>query len=212
MIAGGQNQAAIHWRKNPEVNIAGYLLYRTQQKEKSRDWREMDLIKANAADRYTVEVTSLEPVSDFEFVDQIITPRQTYYYGLVAIAADGNGQQLPSPMSTVKSGQAFDLTPPETPDWEEITRETAGGIEQIRLEWTSKEKLFCLIKKREASALVFQSTGEWLDIGTYNSAMGIWKYQWIDAKNLKIEEQYIYQVCGKDVAGNQRSSVPSEPV
>ncbi|MCF6154507.1 MAG: hypothetical protein E3K36_04480 [Candidatus Brocadia sp.] len=119
-VAGGENQITIRWAKNPGAEIAGYLLYRTQDNKKAKDWRRMEFIKANDTDTYTVEVTEPLPQKEFEFIDNTVLPRQPYYYGLVAVGLDDNGKQLKSRMSSTKSGQAYDLTPPEPPQWDEV--------------------------------------------------------------------------------------------
>jgi len=118
-ITGGENQIIIKWAKNPGSDIAGYLLYRTQDKKHANDLRRMELIKANDTDAYTVEVTEPLPQKEFEFADNTVLPRQPYYYGLVAVGLDDKGKQLRSRMSAAKTGQAYDLTPPEPPQWDE---------------------------------------------------------------------------------------------
>ena len=60
-ISGGENQIRIKWAKNPGAEISGYMLYRTQDKTKAKDWRRMELIKAHEPDTYTVEVTAPLP-------------------------------------------------------------------------------------------------------------------------------------------------------
>ena len=45
----------------------------------------------------------------------MLVARQIYYYGVAAIGLDGNGAPLSSLLSAVKTGQAYDLNPPEPP-------------------------------------------------------------------------------------------------
>ena len=117
---GGENQIIIKWAKNPGAGIAGYLLYRSQEKRKAWDWRRMELIKTNSADSFTVNITGDLPRKEFKFIDNTVLPRQPYYYGLVAVGLDDNGKQMKSRMSSVKNGQAYDLTPPDPPEWDEV--------------------------------------------------------------------------------------------
>jgi hypothetical protein len=124
-ISGGENQITIKWAKNPGASISGYLLYRTQDKNKAKDRRRMELIKAHEGDAYIVEVAEPLPQKEFEFIDNTVLPRLPYYYGLVAVGLDDSGKQLRSRMSAVKSGQAYDLTPPEPPVWDE---ENSGWV------------------------------------------------------------------------------------
>ena len=120
-ISGGENQIRIKWAKNPGAEISGYMLYRTQDKNKAKDWRRMELIKAHETDTYTVEVTAPLPRKEFEFIDNTVLPRLPYYYGLIAVGLDNNGKQLKSRMSAMKIGQAYDLTPPDPPVWDEVS-------------------------------------------------------------------------------------------
>jgi hypothetical protein len=124
-ISGGENQVTIKWAKNPGAAIVGYLLYRTQDKKNGKDWRRMEPVKAHEGDAYTVEVTELLPQKEFEFIDHTVLPRLPYCYGLVAVGLDDSGKQLRSRMSAVKNGQAYDLTPPEPPVWDE---ENSGWV------------------------------------------------------------------------------------
>lgn len=124
-ILGGENQIGIKWAKNPGAEISGYLLYRTQDKNKAKDWRRMELIKANDTDAYTVEVAEPLPQKEFEFMDVTVLPRLPYYYAVVAVGLSDEGKWLKSKPSVPKSGQAYDLTPPEPPQWDE---ENSGWV------------------------------------------------------------------------------------
>ena len=114
-ISGGQKQISIRWAAHPGDSVAGYLLYRTQDPALAGDWRSMEVIKTNPQDPYTVSLGSGLPGNDFEFIDQTLVARQIYYYGVAAIGLDGNGAPLSSLLSAVKTGQAYDLNPPEPP-------------------------------------------------------------------------------------------------
>jgi len=211
-IAGGDSQIAIRWAKNPGGGAAGYLVYRTQDKDKAVDWRQMELLKTSETDAYSVEVDADASQKEYEYIDAACLPRQIYFYSVIAAGLDGNGEQLLSAMPAAKGGQAYDLTPPEPPEWVELSRGQVDGKEQITLLWKSTEKLSCLVKKRETGAYIFQSGGEWLDIGVYNEAENTWDYRFVDTHNLRPDQQYVYQLVAKDFAGNQSVSLLSESV
>ena len=118
-ITGGEKQIIIKWAKNPGVGIAGYLLYRTDSK-KVADWRRMQLIKANDADTYSVEISGDLPQKEFEFIDDRVMPRRPYFYAVVAVGLSDEGKWLKSRSSLPRSGQAYDLTPPEPPVWDPV--------------------------------------------------------------------------------------------
>lgn len=117
-IAGGPNQITIKWAKSPGIEITGYLLYRTQDKEKADDWRQMELIRANETDAFTATVGEALPAKEFEFVDQTVEVRLPYLYGMVAVRRDDRGNEFRSSLSPAKGGQAYDLTPPQPPEWD----------------------------------------------------------------------------------------------
>lgn len=119
-VLGGENLVKVKWAKNPGADIAGYLLYRTQEKQLATDWRRMELVKANATHEFTVAINGALPTKEFEFIDASAVARQAYSYGVVAVGLSDEGKWLKSPLSTPKSGQAYDLTPPEPPVWDEV--------------------------------------------------------------------------------------------
>ncbi len=117
-ILGGENKLIIQWAKSPGASIAGYLLYRTQDAQKANDWRRMELVKANDTDVFTYPVDSHLPKRQFRFVDTSVIARQAYWYAVVAVGLSDEGKWLKSRPSTSKTGQAYDLTPPEPPEWD----------------------------------------------------------------------------------------------
>jgi len=118
-VTGGEKQITIKWAKNPGAEIAGYLLYRTQDKRFADDWRRMQLIKASETDIFTVSINGDLPSKEFEFVDDNILPRQQYIYAVVAVGLSDESKWLRSIPSLPKAGQAYDLTPPDPPVWDE---------------------------------------------------------------------------------------------
>jgi hypothetical protein len=169
-ITGGEKQIVIKWAKNPRAEIAGFLVYRTQDKKKAQDWRRMDLIKANESDSFSVEIDGL-PLKEFEFADQSVMPRQQYWYAVVAVGLSDDGKWLKSKSSMPKSGQAYDLTPPEPPEWDQVE---SGWIyatenvpppanpEGIRLAWTpTSENDVYLIRRKNQNEINWTVVMEW---------------------------------------------------
>ena len=144
-ISGGQNRIRIKWAKNPGAEISGYMLYRTQDKNKAKDWRRMELIKAHESDTYSLEVTAPLPRKGFEFIDNTVLPRLRYYYGLIAVGLDNNGKQLKSRMSAMKIGQAYDLTPPAAPEWLSARWDASRSL--INLRWRATNDIGCEVKR-----------------------------------------------------------------
>ena len=211
-VTGGENQITVKWAKNPGAEIAGYLLYRTQEERYAQDWRRMELVKANESDTFTVAINGNLPPNEFEFIDNSVVARQQYFYAVVAVGLSDDGKWLKSKPSAPKSGQAHDLIPPEPPLWDELIREEIDGREQITLRWHSNEKLTCMLMKREEDAYVFQSASEFLDIGTFSETGEYWVYQFVDTGNLRSNARYVYQLVAKDPGGNQSKSIISAPV
>ena len=112
-ITGGENQITLCWAKNPKANISGYLVYRTAEKEKASDYRRMILIKDNDTDdQYSVPVTSNLPDREFEFIDNNVQLRQSYYYRVIAMSLGQNGKKLKSQASKSVTAQAYNMNPP----------------------------------------------------------------------------------------------------
>lgn len=163
-INGGENQITIKWAKQPGATIAGYLLYRTQDKRLSTDWRRMELIKTSETDNFTVPVNGALPQQGFEFVDTSVIPRQAYFYGVVAVGLSDTGKHLKSIISAAKTGQAYDLTPPDPPIWDE---NNSGWVhvdqDGVIHEWDAD--LTNVVDPRAAIRLV------WLDDPKVNSVL-----------------------------------------
>ena len=208
-IAGGENQITIKWAKNPGAEIAGYLLYRTQEKKKANDWRKMQLIKANHTDSFTVAVNGGLPEKGFEFIDDSVVARRAYYYCVVAVGLSDAGKWLKSKTSMPKSGQAYDLTPPAPPEFTSLTRDDSEETNGILVKWHSQEKLMCRLKRRIQGATLFQSVSDWLDNGAFSETENRWEYEYLDSSNIQTDLEYVYVIAAKDVAGNLTSSQES---
>ena len=211
-ISGGENQIIVKWAKNPGAAIAGYLLYRTQDIRKAGDWRRMELIKAHDTDVFTVAVNGNLPTKEFEYMDTSAVARQAYYYGVVAVGLSDEGKWLRSKISKARVGQGYDLTPPDPPIWDEVSRNFNQSNDEVFLRWHSQEKLNCLVKRRPSNSEIFASCSNWMDIGIYNTVEGKWEYEYTDLKALQSDLVYIYRILVIDEAGNITTSMDSSPV
>jgi hypothetical protein len=69
---------------------------------------------------------------------------------------DDNGKQLKSRMSAVKSGQGYDLTPPEPPVWDEVSSSWVYVDDNETIyEWT--DDLSSVLNPQPAVRLVWQT-------------------------------------------------------
>ncbi len=117
-VTGGHNQITLRWAHNANAGIKGYRLYRASNPEAVSGWRRMEWLRSAETDAYTVAVDGAPSGSGIEYADIAVEPLQPYWYTLVAVGADGNGADLASRPSAAVAGQAYDLTPPEPPQWD----------------------------------------------------------------------------------------------
>jgi len=209
-IKGGENQITIKWAKQPGAAIAGYLLYRTQNKRSSTDWRRMELIKTSETDNFTVPVNGALPQQGFEFVDTSVTAGQPYFYGVVAVGLSDTGKQLKSIISAARTGQAYDLAPPPPPEF--ISLERVGDPAGIIVKWKAIEPLSFLLKRSDGDSGLFRSVSEWVDEGTFEEATATWHYEFTDEQDVRSDTEYTYLVIAKDQSGNLSNSEESDPV
>lgn len=197
-VLGGENQIIIKWAKNPGININGYLLYRTQDIKDAGDWRKMELIKANESDLFTVAVNGSLPEKEFSFTDSSAVARLPYYYSAVAVGLNDEGKWLKSRMSKTKTGQAYDLTPPEPPVWEvaEWFEDESGSA--IHLIWhTVEESTYCVLQRRPLGGGVWHAVSPEL-----SSSSSLVNFDFID-RTVIPENAYDYRVLAIDAAGNK---------
>lgn len=182
-VEGGDRQITIRWATIRDPNIKGYLVYRTDDKARTKDLRRMEIIKTNPTEDYSVAVLDHLPI-EFEYIDATVEPRKKYFYGIVAISEGENQEQLRSKISTIRVGQAYDLTPPDPPTWTrtEWTRVDPDGNEfpfvdpvpsgetrkpALALAWTSTDpNLKPLIQKRRDDEARFSRESDWLPRGS----------------------------------------------
>lgn len=218
-VNGGDNRVTVKWAKNPGADIAGYLVYRTQDPKKARDSRKMQLIKANDTDIFTVAVNGM-PTREFDFADESAIARQAYYYGVVAVGLSDEGKWLPSRVSKAVVGQAYDVTPPEPPVWDEensgwvyvdekdVIYEWEGDltaalnpVPAVRLVWSSTEESMCCTVQRR-----LLGGGIWKVISAQTTASSSpLEFEFLD-KTATPGIGYDYQVIGEDLSGNKSST------
>ncbi len=209
-INGGENKVTVKWAKNPGADIAGYLVYRTQDLKKAKDSRKMELIKVNDTDIFSVSVNGVLPNKEFEFEDISAIARQAYYYGVVAVGLDDGGKSLPSRVSKAVVGQAYRITPPEPPifsltEWIRIDETgsefdfdeaiPAGEIRfsAVKLEWTTLDpELMCMVQFSGDYFEGFRNASEWLSVGDSNFIH----------QNSYFNFDYVYRILVKDTIGN----------
>lgn len=197
-VAGGENQITVKWARNPGVEIAGYLLYRTREKHYAKDWRRMELIKANETDNFTVEINGSLPDTEFEFSDGTVLPRLQYFYAVVAVDLSDEGKWLKSEPSAPKAGQAYDLTPPDPPVWviaEWITDATGPAV---HLAWrTAEESMCCTLQRRPLGGGVWRAVSP--ELRATSSPLD---FEFLD-RTVVPGTAYDYRVLGEDLAGNK---------
>lgn len=200
-IIGGENQISIKWATNPAIAIEGYLVYRTQSKANSNDWRKMEVIKVNPGDLFTVPALS----DQGEFIDTSIISRQPYYYGIVAVGLSYEGKWLKSKMSNVVVGQGYKLSPPIPPliysiSWIKVNDDgeqyayddpstTLSTAVLLHWETTTESDAYILECKNETEE-EFTRCGDWT---TSSSFMHVNPYFFLDHE---------YRIRSKDAYGN----------
>ncbi len=178
-VIGGENKITLQWAIQPNQNVEGYLLYRTEDATLAGDWRRMDLLQADG-ESYSVNADS--SLTSYSHPDETVVARTPYYYGIIAVNIAGDGSKLRSRMSVVKQGQAYDLTPPAAPEWDEensgwVFVDADGNIyeteddvpdgvdvsEVVRLVWiTTSIMSSVLIQRKSDSENSWSDTANWI--------------------------------------------------
>ena len=196
-VLGGEKQVTVQWAANQDVGLTGYALYRTDDPAKAGDYRSMDLV--TEADTATLE-----------YADTGLTGRKAYYYGVVSLRRNDEGAILQSRMSRIAAGQAYDLTPPEPPEWTALERSADGTA--VTLRWTGAERLECFLKRRESDSSLYVPVTDWIDVGVYDESEGVWTYEYTDETEVDAEIDYVYLIRVRSAAGNVSTSAASSEV
>ncbi len=206
-VNGGENKVILKWAKNPGAEIAGYLVYRTHDKKNARDWRKMELIKANDTDVFSVAVNGSLPSKEFEFVDESAIARQAYYYGIVAVGLSDEGKWLPSRISQAVVGQGFDLTPPEPPEWIIAEWISDANGQAIHLVWrASEEMMYSTLQRRPLGGGVWTSVSQRI-----TASSSPFEFEFID-RTVIPGNSYDYRILGEDQVGNKNLLFNIQPV
>ncbi|HEX5873923.1 MAG TPA: hypothetical protein VFY60_04695, partial [Pyrinomonadaceae bacterium] len=153
---GGNKTITLRWRANTELDLAYYLLYRTDSLDAAQQPSTMLLHKQ-------IEKHPTAPL--MQFVDTV-TPRITFYYRLVAVDISGNRSEP----SELVAGQGYPEPPqPPTlspPVWD-------AGHRKVTLTWTASDPaLASLVERRQRSGPmwttpIWVAATSWLPRGIY---------------------------------------------
>ncbi len=196
-VMGQENQITVQWTANADKGLTGYAVYRTDDASLADDPRNMQLVKNG-------------DTAILEYVDTDVTARVPYYYGLVAVRQNSEGVELRSAMSRVATGQAYNLNPPEAPEWESLERSVDGT--SITVKWRASQSLECLLKRRSADSPAYMTVAEWVDISSYDATRATWIYEWTDTADVDANTEYVYIIKVRDEASNMNTSEESSSV
>jgi hypothetical protein len=172
---------ALHWVPNPEPDLVGYRLYRTDDAEGAGDPRAMTPLLTAATPEGsgglvpvkvgrgtgptpTIEVEFLPPGDTspgrlVRYVDTTVAGGRAVWYRLVAEDAAGN-RSLPSEALAARPPKR---EPPDPPSWV-AAEPVPGGVD---LDWTAAEPdLEPLVLRRRAEDPLWQPLSPWLPRGT----------------------------------------------
>lgn len=188
-IVGGEKEIAVQWEQKAHPGILGYNLYRTDDATKAGDHRRMEWIKGSPSDAYTVTGGG-----DLEYTDADVLGRKTYFYGVLALMEDENGNVLRSQMSIVREGQAWDSETPVLSNTE-LIYSIDYEEDEISLSWVESNG--------EYDCELSRSPG-WDDglskTMIYNSLDG--QYEWLD-EGVDLALAFQYQITVRSSNGQE---------
>jgi len=155
-ITGGDRSITLEWAQRPGAGIVGYLIYRAEDELKAGDCRKMRLMKH-------------APAFEHQYTDTPVVPGKKYFYRLVAIGVDG----LKSRPSQKFDATAAELTPPDAPEWDNATYNSAAG--KLSLSWYCNQTQECLIMKKNMAIGKERPLTGWLS-GTYDQVSIRWYF------------------------------------
>jgi hypothetical protein len=112
-MTAGHQSIRICWNKDVSEKTRGYLLYRTDDAKKAKDYRRMTLLLAQDLEYSFMPFEGDQPC----FTDTDVLPLTTYYYAVATIYQGIDGD-IQSPLSSVKTMTAPDLSVPGPPSWQ----------------------------------------------------------------------------------------------
>lgn len=108
-VMGGERQVTVRWASNREPDLDEYRIYRTDDAERARDVRLMELLA-------TVGPGDPDPKardSVVEWVDRGLRGGKTFFYRVAAVDSAGNS----SPPSARATARVVDTRVPDPPTW-----------------------------------------------------------------------------------------------
>jgi hypothetical protein len=159
----------LRWQRSPDLDVARYLVFRTDDETAAADVRSMQLVARVAptptsslgANEVAPLAVSGEPLW-LEHRNQAASGRDWLYR---IVAEDGAHNR--SPPSAILRGRSL-LGPPAPPVWNTPQR----GTNAVSLSWThpTDQRLACLVTRRPAGGTTWIPVGEWLPRGVYTFA------------------------------------------
>lgn len=183
-ISGGDRQITVKWSSNPGAGILGYLVLRTDQKT-IVDMRNMELLKLNPGDTYSVAVTNQGKL-EFEFTDTAVVPRTPYYYGIVAVTVGEGGKKLLTRLLPVKSAQAYQSKAPLPPNWDSAAWNSTQDA--IELSWSPVEPNLEHRVQRRREGEAWRNITDWLPVGQTS----------VSDNTAEVTENYYYRITARN--------------
>jgi len=208
----GDRQITIKWTSNHELNLSGFVIYRTDNERLASDVRRMQALKGDSdddededddnVDILTVSISD-PGLTEFTYLDDDVDPRRRYYYRITARNSNG----MVSHPSDIVVSEAIELAPPLPPEWEELIRSLDGTNAILR--WKCLDPLQCIVKRRRLGSASAIPISDWLSPDSFEESTKHWHYRWID-DGLESSAIYSYHVVGRNTIGAQVGSSHEE--
>jgi hypothetical protein len=176
---GGERRVELSWVPNPEPDLAGYLVFSTENGVTAEALDEMRLMRratgpeAGDIEAYDRSGGVVEPTLDIIATEtaallqdglmvlgrEELAGGRVFHYRLVAYDTAGN----PSTLSPVLTARTSGIERPQPPQWNAPTSQGDG----LHLSWTAATAdLNCLLQ-RSADGQPWANVGTWLGRGNY---------------------------------------------
>ncbi len=204
-VKGEENQVTVKWAANTDEGLSGYALYRTEEESRAGDYRSMELV--TEADTSTLE-----------YADTGVAPRTPYYYGLVAVRRNEEGNVLRSAMSRIANAQAYDLSIPDPPEFDEdasgwvyvdddaTVYEADADISAatnpqpaVRLAWSRPSSgATVFVQRRTSDSGAWTTILEWGSGGAYSEAV-----DFVIDTDAASDDDHVYRIFSKSASGQK---------
>lgn len=184
-VLGGDREITLQWASNREPDLVSYRVYRTEDKQKTRDIRLMKLVHTNPVP--SGDLISRPAV--VSWTDKPVPGLREFWYCIVAVAKPDSNSPLDgvekfSKPSQVYRMRAYDLTPPDPPtltkvdwvrvdfannvsSWSDPIPPNKSWTPAVHLEWAGAEaETKLLVQVKRSSDESFSSASGWLEPGT----------------------------------------------